>query len=259
MVPYVSPFRIDDYQHDIPDWFRRIRMPLFDVIAFDADDTLWHNESVYSTAKKKWMNLLSSYGSEQEVEQQLDEREGTNLPVYGYGVKSFTLSMIETAIDFTNGKIRAEEIQQIIGFGKEMLSTEVQLFENVKETVSKLAESYTLMVITKGDLLDQERKLYQSGIDKYFECVEIISEKDEEAYRKILLKYHIQAERFIMVGNSLRSDILPVVKIGGVAVYVPAKINWVLDVVKDDQWPMDGHYEIKHIGLLPALIESLNG
>ena len=234
-------------------------MPLFDVIAFDADDTLWHNESVYSATKKKLIDLLSSYESEHDVEQELDKREGKNLSVYGYGVKSFTLSMIETAIDYTNGKIRVDEIQQIIGFGKEMLFTEVQLFENVKETVSKLAESYTLMIITKGDLLDQEKKLSRSGIDKHFECVEIISEKDEEAYRKILLKYHIQPERFIMVGNSLRSDILPVVKIGGIAVYIPAKINWVLDAVKDEQWPLDGHYEIEHIGQLPALIESLNG
>ena len=234
-------------------------MPLIDVIAFDADDTLWHNESVYLAAKQRLMDLLSPYVPDQVVEQELDQKEGVNISIYGYGVKSFTLSMIETAIDLSNGRIKADEIQQIIRFGKEMLFTEVDLFEGVKETVSQLAQTYTLMIITKGDLLDQERKLAQSGIDKYFECVEIISEKDDEAYRKILSKYHIQPERFIMVGNSLRSDILPVVKIGGFAVHVPAKIDWVLDVVEDEKWPLDGHYEIEQIGQLPALIESLGG
>jgi putative hydrolase of the HAD superfamily len=231
-------------------------MPRFDVIAFDADDTLWHNESIYYAAKKKLMELLSSYASEQEVEVELDKREGKNLLIYGYGIKSFTLSMIETAIDITDGKIVGDAIRRIIEYGKGMLSTEVQLFENVKETISQLAGSYDLMIITKGDLLDQERKLSQSGIDKYFTCVEIVSEKDERTYEKILTKYHIPPERFIMVGNSLKSDILPVTKLGAIAVYIPAEVNWALDVIEDDEWP-DGHYEIENVGQLPALIERL--
>jgi putative hydrolase of the HAD superfamily len=227
-----------------------------DVIAFDADDTLWHNESIYSAAKKKLMELLSPYASKQEVEVELDKREEKNLPIYGYGIKSFTLSMIEVAIDITDGKIAGDAIRRIIEFGKEMLSIEVQLFENVKETLSQLAGSYDLMIITKGDLLDQERKLSQSGIDKYFTCVEIVSEKDERTYEKILTKYHIQPERFVMIGNSLKSDILPVKKIGANAIHVPAKINWALDFIEDDEWP-DGHHEIENIGQLPTLIEKL--
>jgi putative hydrolase of the HAD superfamily len=231
-------------------------MPRFDVIAFDADDTLWHNESIYSSVKRKLMELLAPYASEQEVEVELDRREGKNLLIYGYGIKSFTLSMIETAIDITDGKIAGDTIRRIIQYGKEMLSTEVQLFENVKETVSQLARSYDLMIITKGDLLDQERKLSQSGIGKYFTCVEIVSEKDERTYEKILTKYHIRPERFVMVGNSLKSDILPVTKLGAIAVYVPAEVHWVLDVIEGDEWP-DGHYEIEDIGHLPAFIERL--
>ena len=233
-------------------------MALIDVIAFDADDTLWHNEPHYVEAKSKLKALLSRYASQELVEKELDRIEATNLPLYGYGIKGFTLSMIETVIKMSDGKITGEELQKIIEVGKGMLSVDVKLLENAKETVSHLAESYTLMIITKGDLLDQERNLSQSGIDQYFDCVEIVSEKDEKTYRKVLSKYHIQPELFIMVGNSLKSDILPVTKIGGIAVHIPAKVNWNLDVVDDDQLWIDGHYEIEDIGQLPALIERIS-
>jgi putative hydrolase of the HAD superfamily len=230
-------------------------MPLIDVIAFDADDTLWHNESIYSASKNKLVDLLSPYASEQDVELELDKKEGKNISSYGYGIKGFTLSMIETAIDLADGRIRGEEIRRIIDFGKEMLSLEVQLFENVNETLSQLAVAYTLMIISKGDLLDQERKLAQSGIDKFFDYVEIVSEKNEETYEKVLAKYHIQPGLFMMVGNSLKSDILPVTRIGGYAVHIPAEINWALDVVEDDHWVSENHYEIERIEQLPALID----
>lgn len=233
-------------------------MALIDVIAFDADDTLWHNEPHYVEAKSKLKALLSRYASQEMVDKELDRIETANLPLYGYGIKSFTLSMIETVIQLTDGKITGEELQKIIDLGKEMLSVDVKLLDNVDETISHLAESYTLMIITKGDLRDQERSLSQSGIDKYFDCVEIVSEKDEKTYRKVLSKYHIQPELFIMVGNSLKSDILPVTKIGGSAVHIPAEVNWSLDVVEDDQWWIDGHYEIEEISQLPALIERIS-
>jgi putative hydrolase of the HAD superfamily len=232
---------------------------MINVIAFDADDTLWRNEPLYAEAKSRLKTLLSPYASQETVDEELDRREAANLPLYGYGIKSFTLSMIEEAIHLSDTKITGDEIGRIIDLGKEMLSLDVQLLNGVKETVSQLAESYSLMIITKGDLLDQERKLSQSGIDKYFECVEIVSEKDEMTYGKILMKYRIHPEHFLMVGNSLKSDILPVLKIGGYAVYIPAEMNWALDVVEDDPWPIDGHYEIEHLGQLPALVESLIG
>ena len=233
-------------------------MALIDVIAFDADDTLWHNEPHYVEAKSKLKTLLSRYASQEVVEKELDRIEAANLPLYGYGIKGFTLSMIETVIKMSDGEIIGEELQKIIEVGKGMLSVDVKLLENAKETVSHLAESYTLMIITKGDLLDQERNLSQSGIDKHFDCVEIVSEKDEKTYRKVLSKYHIQPELFIMVGNSLKSDILPVTKIGGIGVHIPAEVNWSLDVVDDDQLWIDGHYEIEDIGQLPALIERIS-
>jgi putative hydrolase of the HAD superfamily len=234
-------------------------MAMIDVIAFDVDDTLWHNETLYVTAKNKLQELLSPNFKIEVIGQDLDKVEVDNLQHYGYGIKSFTLSMIETAIRLTDGKIKGDEIQKIIDIGKEMLSSEVQLFSNVRETISILAKSHTLMIITKGDLLDQEKKLSQSGIDQHFDCIEIVSEKNEETYKRVLKKYHIQPERFIMVGNSLKSDILPVTNIGGIAVYVPAEVNWTLDVVDDDQWPLDGHYEIEDISQLPDLIERLSG
>jgi putative hydrolase of the HAD superfamily len=230
-------------------------MALIDVIAFDADDTLWHNESLYIETKGKLSNLLLDYASSDRVEKELDRREAANLAFYGYGIKSFTLSMIEAAIYLADGNITGEEVQCIIELGKGMLSLDVQLMDMVQETISQLAETYTLMIITKGDLLDQERKLARSGIDKYFDCVEIVSEKNEEAYKKVLEKYHIQPELFLMVGNSLKSDILPVTRIGGFAVHIPVELNWSLDIVDDELWTSENHYEIERIDQLPALID----
>ena len=232
-------------------------MPSFDVIAFDADDTLWHNESLYVGIKRKLVGVLSPYASSKEIEQELDKREANNISYYGYGIKSFTLSMIETAIILSDRKIHSDEIQEIISFGKEMLDADVQLLDYVQETISNLAEMFTLMIITKGDLLDQERKLSKSGIDKYFDCVEIVSEKNQLTYKKILTKYKIQTKRFIMIGNSLKSDILPVISIGGYAVHVPAEMNWSLDAVPNAQFQSNDHYEIEHMGQLPNLIEGI--
>jgi len=232
-------------------------MAAFDVIAFDADDTLWHNESLYVGVKRKLVEVLAPYASSKEIEQELDLREENNISYYGYGIKSFTLSMIEAAILLSDRKVHADEIQKIITFGKEMLDADVQLMNYVQETISHLAEMFTLMIITKGDLLDQERKLSVSGIDKYFEWVEIVSKKTRLTYKKILTKNKIQPERFIMVGNSLKSDILPVISVGGCAVHVPAEMEWSLDVVPNAQLHSDDHYEIEHMGQLPNLIESI--
>lgn len=231
---------------------------MFDVIAFDADDTLWHSEILYLKTQDKFKQLFSDDQDAERVGQRLFETEIQNLPYFGYGIKSFTLSMIETAIELKGGRIQGREIQKIIDFGKDMLRTEVQLLEHVEETVAKLSESYELMIITKGDLFHQESKIARSGLAHYFSTVEIVSEKTRVTYEAILTKHRIVPQRFLMVGNSLRSDISPVVAIGGLAVYIPYHLTWAHEtMIKPDQ-QQQGYVELEHIGLLPALIERLS-
>jgi putative hydrolase of the HAD superfamily len=231
---------------------------MFDLIAFDADDTLWHNEFLYTQVQDKLKILLANYVDSETVEQRLYETEMRNLKYYGYGIKSFTLSMIETAIALTKGKIQGAEVQQIIDFGREMLTAEVQLLEHAKETLSKLAQSYELMVITKGDLLDQKSKLSRSYLSDYFQYVEVVSDKTQQTYETLLAKHGIKPQRFLMVGNSLKSDILPVLALGGHAVYVPYQTTWVHEIVDSPLVEHDGYYELEHIGQLPGLVEELS-
>jgi putative hydrolase of the HAD superfamily len=233
-------------------------MLTFDLIAFDADDTLWHNELLYAKAQEKLKKLLSSYADGEMVVQSLYEKEMRNLELYGYGIKSFALSMIEMAIELTRGEIRGAEIQQIIGFAREMLTSPVQLFEHAEETVCELAKSYALMVITKGDLLDQQAKLSRSGLEGYFQYVEIVSEKAQRTYAALLAKHGIEPQRFLMVGNSLKSDILPVLALGGHAVYIPYHLTWAHETVDSQPVGHDGYYELEHLGQLPQLIERLS-
>jgi len=230
---------------------------MFDMIAFDADDTLWPSEPLYQDTSKQLKDLLSRYASREEVEQELNTREKSNLSIYGYGIKGFTLSMIETAAELSKGRITGNEILKILGFGKEMLSLEVHLFEHVEDTIHELVTSYPLMIITKGDLLDQERKLSNSGISDCFQFIEIVSEKNEDIYKRVLEKYDIDPGRFLMVGNSLKSDIVPVVAMGGFAVRIPTEVNWVLDEVQLSGDRSDRHFELENLGLLPSLIERL--
>ena len=229
----------------------------FDLIAFDADDTLWHNEPLYVEAQDKLKVLLSSYADGETVDQRLYQTEMSNLQYYGYGIKSFTLSMIETAVELTKGKIQGAEILQIVGFAKEMLTSEVQLLEHAEETVCGLARSHELMVITKGDLLDQQSKLSRSGIGNYFRHVEVVSQKTQSTYEALLTRYGIEPQRFLMVGNSLKSDILPVLALGGYAVYIPYHTTWAHETVDCQRAGHDGYYELEHLGQLPQLIERL--
>src|SRR5687768_8075131 len=185
------------------------------VIGFDADDTLWHNESIFEKTHERYRALLAHYHDAATVDRTLFATEMRNLELYGYGVKGFTLSAIETAIELTGGKIRAEEIRQLIELGREMLAHPVELLEGVPETLGRLAPQHRLLVITKGDLLDQERKLEKSGLAAHFERVEIVSEKNKLTYAAIFRRHGITPERFLMVGNSLKSDILPVLELGG--------------------------------------------
>ena len=195
-------------------------------IAFDADDTLWVNEPNYNEIEQAFAELLSPYLSSDEVSRRLLAAEKRNLPIFGYGAKAFMLSMIETAIELTAGRVRGQEIQRIINMGKEMLSRPIQLLDGVQHVLDSLEEDYALMVLTKGDLLDQESKIARSGLSRYFQYVEIVSEKKAEVYRRILERHGWQPEEFVMIGNSLRSDILPVLAIGAYAIHIPAEITW---------------------------------
>ncbi len=230
---------------------------MFDIIAFDADDTLWHNEVLYTTTQDRYKQLLSNYLSVEVIDQKLYETEMRNLGYFGYGIKGFTLSMIETAVELTEGRIQGREIQAIITLGKEMLKAPVQLLAYVEETVARLAASYPLMVITKGDLFDQETKLARSGLADYFSHIEIVSEKDQQLYQALLDKHQLDPRRFLMVGNSLKSDILPVVALGAWAVHIPYHTTWVHEVVAQDQVSQN-YFELEHMGQLPALLDKLN-
>jgi len=231
---------------------------MFDLIAFDADDTLWHNERLYEQIQIKLADLLIDYADRETVVQRLYDTEMANLEYYGYGIKSFTLSMIETAVELCNGKITGPQIRQIIDFKKEMLPPGVELLDQVAKTIGTLSRSYSLMVLTKGDLRDQQWKLSHSGIGDHFEYVEIVSEKSEQVYAALLQKYDITAPRFLMVGNSLRSDILPIVALGGRAVHIPYHITWQHETVDTPHLDQNGYYELDHIGQLPELLNSLS-
>ncbi len=230
---------------------------MIDLIAFDADDTLWHNETLYQGTQDKFKLLLSGQFSPDTVDQALYETEMRNLPIFGYGIKSFTLSIIETAIELTGGQITGKDIQKIVDYAKEMLQAEIRPLEYVIETVAELSRSYPLMIITKGDLLDQQIKLARSGLAKYFKYVEIVSDKTQEAYKEILQKYQINPERFIMVGNSLRSDILPVVALGGRAIYIPYHLTWIHETSVEMNLGEAGYVELEDIRLLPAAVQQL--
>jgi putative hydrolase of the HAD superfamily len=230
---------------------------MFDLIAFDADDTLWHTERLYVAAQHKLERLLAERYGLNGVTQALFKTEMRNMPLYGFGAKAFGLSMVETAVALTGGRIRGVEVGQIVGWVQAMLAADIELLDGVAETVAQLSRSYTLMVATKGDLHDQERKLARSGIAHHFAHVEVLSEKTVERYRALLERYGVSPDRYLMVGNSLRSDVLPVVALGGQAVYIPAEHTWAHELV-DDPGPQDGGYhQLTHMRELTALVEQL--
>jgi putative hydrolase of the HAD superfamily len=232
-------------------------MPSFDVIAFDADDTLWHNERLYAAAQDRFVELLARYHEPEWIRARLFETEMRNLQHFGYGIKAFALSMIETAVELTEGRICGEDIQALIDVAKEMLSAGVELLPYVAETIPILAAQHRLIVITKGDLLDQEGKVARSGLAGYFAHVEVVSEKTPASYAALLARLGITAERFVMIGNSLRSDILPVLALGGQAVHIPYALTWAHEVVEPPPAGQPGYYQIEHMGQLPGLLAEL--
>jgi putative hydrolase of the HAD superfamily len=196
------------------------------VIAFDADDTLWVNEPYFQNTEKKFCSLLEEFLPEQDLSRELLKIEIENLALYGYGIKGYILSMIETALKVTDNTITNEAIERIIGYGKELLNEPIELLDNVEEVLKALQGHYRIVVATKGDLLDQERKLKKSGLGHYFHHIEIMSEKGEEDYLKLIRHLDILPEEFMMIGNSLKSDVIPVLNIGGHAIHVPYHTTW---------------------------------
>lgn len=232
-------------------------MPPIDLIAFDADDTLWENETKYVAAQERLVQLLAPYAPAEQVNQAVPTAEIDNLPHYGYGIKAWALSMIEAAIDLSGGEVTAAEVQAIIDLARQMIHSPVELLDGVADTLARLSPSRRLMLITKGDLFEQEAKIARSGVAEYFAHVEIISEKTPATYRAILDRHAIDPAHFLMVGNSMKSDVLPVVELGGRAVYVPHAVTWVHETVPEPDEPHDRIFRLDHVGLLPALLEKL--
>jgi putative hydrolase of the HAD superfamily len=229
---------------------------MIDVLAFDADDTLWHNETLFRGAQAEFRRLLARYHDEAWIERRLDETEIRNLGHFGYGVKSFMLSMVETAIELTEGRIEGGDVQRILELGKAMLNAPVRVFDDAAETLEVLARSYQLMLITKGDLLDQETKLDRSQLRDFFSRVEIVSRKEPATYSRILDSHGLTAERFAMVGDSMRSDILPVLSLGGWAFHVPDAMPWQHEVV--DVEPASQRYvRLDALRNLPDVLKRL--
>ncbi|HET7143318.1 MAG TPA: HAD family hydrolase [Anaerolineales bacterium] len=196
-------------------------MSKLDILAFDADDTLWHNERFYVEAQNRFARILSEYHKPEWVQDRLYQTETRNIQHFGYGVKAFALSMIETAVELTEGRISGKDIQSLVDLAREMLNADLQLLDYVSETIPQLAVDYRLMVITKGDLLDQETKVIRSGLGHYFQHIEVVSHKTSASYLQIFTRYSISPEEILMVGNSLRSDIFPILELNGNAVYIP--------------------------------------
>jgi putative hydrolase of the HAD superfamily len=227
------------------------------VVGLDGDDTLWHNETRFNVTQGELRDLLRRHVPDANVERRLFEIEMKNLAVYGYGVKSFTLSMIETAIELTEGKIPASDLEVILGWGKRMLMQPTELLEGVEPALNELSKRYDLLLVTKGDLFDQESKLARSGLAGMFLGVEIVSEKNVSSYRAILSRRGIKAEEFVMVGNSLRSDIVPVLELGARAVHIPYHVTWHHEQVPEESLPRSGWYRLERIAELSPLLASL--
>lgn len=196
------------------------------VIAFDADDTLFVNEPYFQETEQKFCALMSNYLSHHSLSQELFKTEIDNLDLYGYGIKGYTLSMIEAAMKISDNTISIEVIGKIIDLGKELLQRPIELLDGVEETLKALQGKYKLIVATKGDLKDQQRKLHDSGLGPYFHHIEVMADKQEVNYEKLLKRLEIEAKEFFMIGNSLKSDVLPVLSIGGYAVHIPFHTTW---------------------------------
>ncbi len=228
------------------------------TIAFDADDTLWHNEPLFTDTQQRFRELLAAYHDPEWIADRLYETEMRNLQHYGYGIKSFTLSMIETAIELTEGRIKGSEIQEIVAFAKSMLEAPVNLLEGVEETIRDLSTSYPLVIITKGDLFDQESKIARSGLGDLFSRVEVVTEKSRSTYEAIARKLELEPSEFVMVGDSLKSDVLPVIDLGGHAIHVPYQTVWKHEVVSEEMLRRYEFLRAESVRDVPGLVTQLS-
>lgn len=226
------------------------------AIGFDADDTLWQNEQFYRLTEARFAELLADYASPADLSARLLETEKRSLSLYGFGIKGFTLSMIETAIAVTDGKVPADVIAAILEAGRDMLGHPIEPLPHARETLETLAGRYRLLLITKGDLFDQERKLAQSGLGELFDAVEIVSDKTARTYERVFTRHGDGPGRALMVGNSLKSDIVPAIAAGSWGVYVPHALTWSLE---HEAAPVaqPRFRQIEHLGQLPQVLASL--
>jgi putative hydrolase of the HAD superfamily len=232
----------------------------FDLVAFDGDDTLWHNERSYREARDRFQRLLARAGvdlSEADVEACVNRTELANLQYFGYGVSGFTLSLIETAIEMTRGRITSPDLRELIDLAREMVTRDIELFPGAREVLEALSGTYRLMLVTKGDLLHQTSKLERSGLREYFTFVEVVSRKTPDVYAAILDRHGVEPDRFLMVGNSLRSDVLPVIEAGGWAVYVPAALSWSHEHAEVPDETRARCFEVPELGALIPLVGTL--
>lgn len=228
------------------------------AIGFDADDTLWQNEHFYRLTEARFAALLADHADPAHLSERLLVAEKRNLAIYGFGIKGFTLSMIETAIEVTQGRVDAEVIRRILEAGRELLAHPVETLPHVRDVIERLAGRYRIILVTKGDLFDQERKLAQSGLGDLFDAVEIVSDKTVDTYRRIFARHADGPERAAMVGNSLRSDIMPVIEAGGFGIHVPHPLTWSYEHVEvPDNAPR--FRRIADLSELPDLVSALAG
>lgn len=231
---------------------------MLDAIAFDADDTLWHSEYYYREAARSFTDLLEAYGVAPEGSlAALHRIEVVNLPFFGYGIRGYTISMIEAAVHVTGGQVRGADVQAIVELGRTMTSHDIRLLDGAEEALARLANRHRLLLITKGDVLDQERKIQRSGLARYFRHVEIVSDKTPAAYSLLLERHKIDPIGFLMVGNSLRSDIAPVLALGGYAVHVPYELTWAHESEADLPADRSRFFEISSLHALSELIDQI--
>ena len=232
-------------------------MSSLSAIGFDADDTLWQNEQFFRLTEKRFAELLSDHAEENRISERLLEAEKRNLKFYGFGIKGFTLSMIETAIEVTEGRVAPAVIREILEAGRTMHSHPVETLPHARETLERLAGHYRIVLVTKGDLFDQERKLAQSGLGDFFDGVEIVSDKTPDTYARVFARHGEGASRAMMVGNSIKSDVLPALAAGSWAVYVPHHLTWQLEDA-DAPRSEPRFRELPDLGGLPGLLHSIS-
>lgn len=225
------------------------------TIAFDADDTLWVNEPIFTQTRIKLEEIVAPYIPIETLEADLYKFENQNLALFGYGVKGFMLSMIETALEMTDQRLSGTDVQRIIDLGKDMLQHPIEVLPGIIETLEALKDQYELMIITKGDLFDQETKIARSGLAHYFQRVEIVSEKNPSSYQELINRNGLDINRFLMIGNSLKSDVLPVCKIGGKAIHIPFHETWVHEKVESHEAEGFEYLELGDVRELISLME----